>query len=75
VTTRLHLAPRLRKIIVISNLLLHAIIARTGTNTLRNIIMMIVSRKDRQVGQMQAWERTKNTNGILVGNPKRNINT
>jgi len=37
--------------------------------------MMIVSKKDRQVGQMQARERTKNTNGILVGNPKININT
>jgi hypothetical protein len=34
--------------------------------------MMIVSRKDRQVGQMQARKRTKNANGILVGNSKRN---
>ena len=50
VTTRLHLAPRLRKNTVISKLLLHAIIARTGTNTsLPNIIVMIVLRKDRQV--------------------------
>jgi len=52
VTTRLNLAPRLRNVTVISKLLLHAIIARTGTNTLLpNIKVMIVSRKDRQVRQ------------------------
>jgi len=52
VTTRLHLAPRLRKITVISKLLLHAIIARTGTNTfLPNIIVTVVLSKDRQVRQ------------------------
>ena len=51
-TTRLHLAPRLRKITVISKLLLHAIIARTGTNTfLPNIIVTVVLSKDRQVRQ------------------------
>jgi hypothetical protein len=52
VTTRLHLAPRLRKITVISLFLRRAIIARTRTNTyLPNIITIILSRKDRQVGQ------------------------
>ena len=52
VTTRLHLAPRLRKITVISKLLLHAIIARIGTNTfLPNIIVTVVLSKDRQVRQ------------------------
>jgi len=72
VTTRLQLSPRLRKITVISLLLLHTIIARTRINTvLPNNIMMIVSRKGRQVGRTAGMGKNEKCNWNSGGKPQK----